>query len=157
MQSVQRIGQDLSETVLKFASEAHTLSLGPRKTEADVLFMESGILDYLQGADGAKTEPEIGEAVEGKTSIKRKALRLLVEARKVDREGAGKRGDPFRYRFSFSCSPDIPGTREQESSSKGESATNQQDGEGKARCGDAETSFHVPDASDHPREDVLEV
>ena len=38
----------------------------------------------------------------------------FVDVGKVSREGVGKRGDPYRYRFSFSCSHDIAGTREQE-------------------------------------------
>jgi len=114
IQTVQRIAHDLPETVLEFTPETHTLSLGAEKAEADVQSVAAAILEYLQCADGAKTEPEIGEAVEGKTGVKRKALRLLVDARKIDRDGAGRRGDPFRYRFLFSCSPDIPGTREQE-------------------------------------------
>ena len=114
VQSVQRIGQDLPETVLEFAPETHTLSLGAEKAEADAQSVAAGIVEYLQCTDGAKTELGIGEAVEGKTGVKRKALRSLVDARKIDREGAGRRGDPFRYRFSFSCSPDISGTREQE-------------------------------------------
>jgi hypothetical protein len=114
VQTVQRIGHDLPETVLEFDADARTLSLGAEKSEADARVVAAGILQYLQTVEDAKTEPEIGEAVEGKTGVKRRALRVLVEARKVDREGAGKRGDPFKYRFSFSCSPDIPGTREQE-------------------------------------------
>jgi len=114
VQTVQRIGQDLPETVLEFTPETHTPSLGAEKAEADVQSVAAGILEYLRSVDSAKTEPEIEEAIEGKTGVKRKALRLLVETRKIDREGAGRRGDPFRYRFSFSCSPDIPGTREQE-------------------------------------------
>jgi hypothetical protein len=114
VQSVQRIGQELAETVLEFDSVTRTLSLGAEKAEADVQTVAAAILEYLQTVDGTKTEPEIGEVIEGKTGAKRKALRLLVETGKVAREGSGKRGDPFRYRFSFSCSPDIPGTREQE-------------------------------------------
>jgi len=38
----------------------------------------------------------------------------LVEQGRVSREGNGRRGDPYRYRFSFSCSQHIAGTREQE-------------------------------------------
>jgi hypothetical protein len=114
VQTVQRIGQDFSETVLEFDPETHSLSLGATKADADVQSVADGILEYLRSVDGTKTEAEIGEAVEGKTSVKRKALRLLRESGKIDREGAGRRGDPFRYRFSFSCSPDIAGTREQE-------------------------------------------
>jgi len=127
VQSVQRIGQDLPETVLEFTPETHTLSLGAEKADADVQSVAGAILEYLQCTDGAKTEPEIGEAVEGKTGVKRNALRLLVDARKVDREGAGRRGDPFRYRFLFSCSPYIPGTREQETEKGPETRINTSD------------------------------
>ena len=127
VQSVQRIGQDLSETVLEFDPETHSLSLGAAKADADVQSVADSILEYLQSADGKKTEPEIGEAVEGKTSTKRKALRLLRESGKIDREGTGRRGDPFRYGFLFSCSPYIPGTREQETEKGPETRVNTSD------------------------------
>ena len=124
IQAVQRIGQDLPETVLQFDQESHLLSLGPAKSEAEAQTLSEAILEYLKGAEDPKTEPEIGDSVEGKTLLKRKALRLLVEARKVGREGSGRRGDPFRYRFSFSCSPDIVGTREQETEKGPETSIN---------------------------------
>jgi putative DNA primase/helicase len=107
IQTVQRIAQDLPETVLEFDSETHTLALGVEKFEAVLQTVAAEIEEYLKVADTAKIEPEIVEAVEGKTGIKRKALRQLVEAGRVCREGSGKRGDPFRYQFSFSCSLDI--------------------------------------------------
>jgi hypothetical protein len=154
VQSVQRIGQDLPETVLEFATGTHTLSLGAEKAEADAQTVAAGILEYLQGVDSAKTEPEIGEAVEGKTGVKRKALRLLVEARKIDREGAGRRGDPFRYRFSFSCSPDIPGTREQETEKANEPRINTGDN---LVPSSSPTSFLVPGQDEQAGADVLEV
>ena len=55
------------------------------------------ISGYLKTAEGPKTEPEIDAAVEGKTEVKRKALRELVGQGKIGRDGSGKRGDPFRY------------------------------------------------------------
>jgi hypothetical protein len=124
IQAVQRVGRDLPETVLQFDPESHALSLGPAKSEAEAQTLSEAILEYLKGAEDPKTEPEIGDSVEGKTLLKRKALRLLVEARKVGREGSGRRGDPFRYRFSFSCSPDIVGTREQETEKGPETSIN---------------------------------
>jgi putative DNA primase/helicase len=145
IQTVQRIGQDLPETVLEFDSNTHTLSLGAEKSEADIQGTAAEIFEYLRATDGFKTEPEIDEAVEGKTSIKRKALRLLVESKKIDRAGAGKRGDPFRYRFLFSCSQDMAGTREQETATNAEAAVNEQDEAKKACSRDSEKSFLVPD------------
>ena len=114
IQTVQRISQDIPETVLQFDTESRSLSLGAQKDQADVQAIAEAILEYLKGADEPRTEAEIEEALEGKTGIKRKALRALVGQEKIIREGAGRRGDPYRYRFSFSCSPYIPGTREQE-------------------------------------------
>jgi putative DNA primase/helicase len=114
IQTVQRIGQDIPETVVQFDTESRSLSLGAQKDQADVQAIAEAILEYLKGADEPRTEAEIEEALEGKTGIKRKALRALVGQEKIIREGAGRRGDPYRYRFSFSCSPYIPGTREQE-------------------------------------------
>ena len=65
--AVHRSGS--AEKVLEFATGTHTLSLGAEKAEADVQTVAAGILQYLRGMDGAKTEPEIGEAVEGKTGV----------------------------------------------------------------------------------------
>jgi len=89
-------------------------SLREEKSEADAQAIEETILEFLRGTDEPKTENEIDGAVEGKTGQKRKALRALVTQGKVSREGVGRKGDPYRYRFSFPCSPYIPGTREQE-------------------------------------------
>jgi hypothetical protein len=89
--------------------------LGVAKIEAVVQTIAAEIEEYLKVAENLKIEPEIMEAEEGKTGIKRKALRQLVETGRAHREGSGKRGDPFKYRFSFSCSLDIPpGTRKQD-------------------------------------------
>ncbi len=124
IQSVQRIGEDMPETVLQFDTESRSLSLGAQKAEADVQDIAEAILEYLKSANEPKTEPEIEEAVEGKTGIKRKALRLLVGQEKITREGVGRKGSPFKYQFSFSCSPYIPGTREQESQNGVETRAN---------------------------------
>lgn len=115
IQTVQRVGEDMAETVLEFDGDTKRLSLGAAKTEVDIRLIEAGILDYLQTAGDTKTEPEIAEHVEGKTGLKRKALRALVEQGKLIRGGTGKKGDPFTYKCSFPCSQDIAGTREQES------------------------------------------
>jgi len=154
VQSVQRIGHDLSETVLEFDPETRSLGLGATKADADVQCVADSILEYLQSVNGTKTEPEIGEAVEGKTSVKRKAHRMLMEAGKIDHDGAGRRGDPFRYRFSFSCSPDMPGTREQETEKGPEPRVNTGDILVPSSSSD---SFLVPSKDGQAIGDVLEV
>jgi hypothetical protein len=111
LQTVQRIGFDMPETILSFDSETRLLSVGGTRVEADCLEVEKEIAEYLK-AGGEKLEPEIVDHVEGRTTVKRKALRCLVEKGAVDRVGTGKRNDPYKY--SFSCSQHIAGTREQE-------------------------------------------
>jgi hypothetical protein len=122
IQTVQRLGQDLPETIIEFDSNTHSLSLGPEKSEADVQSLAADVLEYLKSVEGAKTEPEIMEAVEGKTGVKRKALRTLIEQGKISRAGSGRKGDPFKY--SFPCSDIYTGTREQESENEAESCIN---------------------------------
>jgi predicted HTH transcriptional regulator len=103
----------MPETVLLFDRETKRLSIRGTREEAETGTVSGEILEYLQAVVELKTEPQITEAVEGKTKFVRKALRQLVEQGKLSREGGGKRGDPYRYRFLFSCSQDIAGTREQ--------------------------------------------
>ena len=124
MQTVQRIGQDMPETVLQFDPHTKRLSMGGTRDEAEIQNVSGEIAEFLKAAGELKTEPEITGAVEGKTKIVRQALRLLVDEGKVSREGAGRRGDPYRYGFSFSCSKHIAGTREQETQEPGETREN---------------------------------
>ena len=114
LQSSQRYGTDLEETVLDFDLDSKTFSLGGSKAEYDEKLAANAILEFLKAAGEARTEPEIDKEVEGKTTLKRKGLRELVAKGNVGRERSGKRGDPYVYRFLFSCSQGSAGTREQE-------------------------------------------
>jgi hypothetical protein len=112
IQTVQRIGADMPETVLSFDPEARQLSIAGTRSDADREEVEGEIVEYLKAA-GERSEPEIVEHVEGATAIKRKALRSLVEKGLVQRAGTGRKGEPYKY--SFACSEDISRTRKQES------------------------------------------
>lgn len=121
LSSIQRYGEDLDESVVTLDPETRTLSAGPSRQEADETQAAEAIRDYLQGLvkAGKEGEPhegveeaEIHEAVEGRTGVKRRALRLLVEQQKVIRTGAGRRGDPYRYTVSLFLVPTY--IREQE-------------------------------------------
>lgn len=48
-----------------------------------------------------------------------------MKAGKLERTGKGGKGDPFRYKFLFSCSPHISETREQESENQNYPVENQ--------------------------------
>lgn len=105
LSSIQRYGEDLEETVLVLDPVTRTLSAGPSRKEADEGQMAEAILEYLRGKQDQVEEAEIHEAVEGRKVIKVRALRALLESRKVSRTGAGKRGDPYRYSISSSLVP----------------------------------------------------
>jgi hypothetical protein len=124
LQSCQRYGVDWPETVLEFDPITRALSLGKEKSEAEAGRIAEAILEYLRPSQEAHTREEIEAHVEGKTGPTRTAIRQLVEANRIVREGIGRRGDPFRYRFLFSCSPHIPGTREQETENRAETRIN---------------------------------
>jgi hypothetical protein len=99
LRTVARIGKDIPETILQMDADTKLLSLGQEKSAAEVETLSEAILDYLRSAEGAKTESEINDAVEGKTGRKCQALRQLFKAGKVSRDGTGKKGDCYKYYF----------------------------------------------------------
>ncbi len=112
VQTIQRIGADMPETVLSFDSATHRLSIGGIRAEADRQAVEREIVEYLKVV-GESGEPEIVAHVEGANAVKRKALRSLVERSQVERAGTGKKGSPFKY--SFACTEPVSRTSVQES------------------------------------------
>jgi hypothetical protein len=103
LQTVQRIGEDLPETVLRFDPATRRLSLGGLRESAEVASLGTAILAAL--ANKPMSEPEIGDAVQAKTYLKRKALREMTRQGKIIRSGSGKRGDPFEYGIACSLVP----------------------------------------------------
>ena len=98
IESQQRYGADLEPTTLNFNPNTGWLERGLLVKEVESERLAQEILDFLSCQDDGITEQEIAEAVGGKTETKRRALRNLVEAGQIRREGRGGRGDAFRYR-----------------------------------------------------------
>jgi|GEM_PF-6218436 len=106
----QRYGTDMESTVLVFDEERMSMSLGGTKMEDDVQRISNDILDFLFDQTEPCEEKTIMDGAEGRTTVKRKALRSLVAIGTVKREGTGKKNSPYLY----SRSP-VPGIyREQE-------------------------------------------
>jgi hypothetical protein len=95
--STQRYGSDLEETTLRFDPATRVTTLGETKEAEEGARIGEDILAYLQAKRDPMTEAEIDTDVEGKTRIRRKALRDLVAAGKILRSGRGGKSDPFRY------------------------------------------------------------
>ena len=114
IKSIQRYGTDLPETILNFDSDQRTVTVGKSKEDTDLDNLKDVLLDYLSSSGEPLTEAVISEEVEGRTTVKRKALRELVTEDKVIRTGKGGKSDPFTY--SCSLVPIyIQGTTKQES------------------------------------------
>jgi hypothetical protein len=111
LQTVQRYGQDLPETVIQWDAERRAVSLGAERSQAEIERVKTEILDHLKPGSRL-TEDQICEAIEGKHAIKRMALRELLKSGQVTREGGGKRGDPYHYSLAPNAPP--PGQAEAE-------------------------------------------
>jgi hypothetical protein len=95
VETVQRYGEDLPETVVHLDPETgiimpggnvQTLLLGERK---------SAVLEAT--GNESLTEGAIKERVGGNQALTPKAVRALVEEGRLQRIGAGKKGDPYCY------------------------------------------------------------
>ncbi len=97
LQTIQRYGDDLPETILAYDRDTRSTSLGGSKQDEDANIMGNAIIDFLSTQSESVTEAIINSEIEGKTTLKRKALRDLVKNEKVKRDGKGGKGDPFKY------------------------------------------------------------
>lgn len=105
LSTVQRMGEDLPETVIELDPETRAIRTSGTRQEADVSGMKAAIVGHLVTVSEPVDEPAIDGAVEGRTRTKREALRALVTDAKVSRIGTGKKGDPYRYGIPcVSCS-----------------------------------------------------
>src|SRR5208283_1045413 len=80
IQTIQRYGTDMEETTLTFNKEARTITIGKSREEEEITTIQKAMLDFLKGQSDSLIEPAIMDEVEGRTGIKRKALRELVKA-----------------------------------------------------------------------------
>jgi putative DNA primase/helicase len=100
IQSRQRYGEDMPETVLEFDAGRRRITLGAPKAEVEIQRVEQDILTVLKKSKSEMEEKEIDAAIEGRIELKRSALRSLVKAGKVSRTGEGKKGSPYLYSIS---------------------------------------------------------
>jgi RecA-family ATPase len=99
--SIQRYGEDMEELTLSLEEDTRIVRVGATKKAADEESMMGSIVDYLKTQAAPVEEKEIQEAVEGRKGVKVKALRRLVDGKQVSRSGAGKKADPYLYRYTF--------------------------------------------------------
>jgi len=127
LQSVQRIGSDLPETVLEFDPQTRRLTLGGTRLEAEQGECEEAILEFLGSTGESQNQAQIRDGVQGQTRVIRAALTSLVEARRVEKQGKGTKGQPFLYQFPDTGSQHMSGTRKPESQNAPRPRRNPQD------------------------------
>lgn len=96
----QRYGEDLDSTLLCMDMNTKISSLGESKFEESKSNIKEEILFTLISSNLELSEKDLDLKVEGRTALKRNALRELVLENKILRSGNGRKGSPFLY----SCS-----------------------------------------------------
>ncbi len=112
IETEQRYGDNLPSSLLIFDEESRITTLGGTKEEDDLQRVTGEILSFFWSQAEPCTEKAVEEAIEGKTTLKRKALRDLLARGSVYRTGAGVRNDAYLY--SCSLVPDIYAGREKQ-------------------------------------------
>lgn len=109
--TVQRVGDDVEPTLLTFDKLTGRSSRGATKQAHDDAALGRRMLAVLATAPKPLTESELQDYVEGRKTDKVRVLRILLSGRQVDRFGAGKNGNPYRYCLPGSLSAE-PGSHE---------------------------------------------
>jgi hypothetical protein len=94
--SVQRVGADLEESVVRLGEDDWPLLAGTKR-EAATRQAAEAVLTFLQNHGAEVSRQEVLEALEGDNTAKVRALDQLVGQGLVTRTGQGRRGDPFRF------------------------------------------------------------
>lgn len=171
IQTVQRRGVDMAETILGYDSGSKRLSVSGTKADADMANAQSQILTLLLGGGNDHTEEQIMAETEGRTGVLRQALRVLVTEGRIARHGTGKKCDAFRYSLgtppadsecSLSRSHAIAGTREREPENRTDTRMNPGQMlvsglQPKPILAPANSEPGLPDANDRFWEQVIEI
>ncbi|HJQ32944.1 MAG TPA: AAA family ATPase [Pyrinomonadaceae bacterium] len=95
LHTVQRYGEDMSETVAYLDAETGIVKAGGDLAGLQLEERKQAVLEVM--GDESLTEPDIKERVGGNQTVTAKAVRALYEAGTLTRAGGGKRGDPYHY------------------------------------------------------------
>ncbi|MEI6125243.1 MAG: hypothetical protein WCQ99_01700, partial [Pseudomonadota bacterium] len=101
--TINRYGEDLPDSILTFDPGTRSINLGAEKTAEDISQVKARITSFLEKYPNP-TESDILAGVEGRTSILKSTLKALLDENIIERDGTGKKGDPFKYRLQNACS-----------------------------------------------------
>lgn len=95
LETVQRYGENIPETVVYLDTESGLVSAGGDMQTLMLAERKMSVMDNL--GDEPLTEADIKERIGGNQGLTSKAVRALHEEGCLTRIGAGKKGDPYYY------------------------------------------------------------
>lgn len=101
LRSDQRGGKNFSEVQIAFGRD-DWLEVGGTREEAEIEDAKPKIKEFLEAEGREVTEKEIRAAVPIRYIIISKALRQMFKADEIQRQGRGRKNDPFRYSLTAS-------------------------------------------------------
>jgi AAA domain len=106
IETIQRVGGDLPETVLLLDEGTGRVALGGPRADADRDLLAAQFRHALATADAPLTREELLEKVEGRRQTKLEALKQMLarHGNQIVVEGKGTRNDPRRYSLEDSDS-----------------------------------------------------
>jgi len=106
LHTVQRYGEDVPETVAHLDAEIGIVAAGGELAMLQIEGREREVLEAM--GDESLTEQDIRERLGGNQTLTAKAIRALYERGKLERTGAGRRGNPYRYKKAEADSVESP-------------------------------------------------
>ena len=95
IESIQRYGEDIPETVICLDVESGLVSTSGTMEDVEIEAAEERIVEAI--GDGVLTQAEVRKSVEGRTKYVVAALHNLHNRGVLHREGTGTRGDAYTY------------------------------------------------------------
>lgn len=95
LETLQRYGEDMPETVARLDAETGLVSPGGDMQTLVLTERKAAVMDNL--GDEPLTETDIKERIGGNQGLTSKAVRALHEEGYLNRNGAGKKGNPYYY------------------------------------------------------------
>lgn len=95
LETVQRYGEDMPETVVHLDAEAGLVTPGGDMQALMLKERKETVIENM--GDEALTEANIKERISGNQGLTSRTVRALYEEGRLARSGAGKKGDPYRY------------------------------------------------------------
>ena len=108
IQSIQRYGEDLEESILSFDKNTRKSEIVGEKRLVQIAALEKDIFSFLSTQQNGEIEPNLKKQFEAKNTIFRSALQNMVEQGSVLRVGDGKKGSPYIYHVNRNSFPDFP-------------------------------------------------